>query len=251
MVPIHRVVIDNLHLFLRVADNLINLLILDLRRLDGIGKCSTLDRSKATNVGKYEDFLVHTCNIPFHFYVCKDTRSLKWRDLTGPEKYKLFSKVNLPELFPGLPNVSVIQDIWMKFSDLNKIIQSNRVSSEQAADFATASKTWLQLYLRIYQTKHVTPYIHAMVAHLHEFFKIHEAIVPFTQQGLEKLNDVYTQFYFRSTNHHNYDSLKQLLLKKNRMENLTDMGYEREKNLQKCSKCKQPGHNKQRCILTQ
>lgn len=85
MVPMERVIIDNLHLFLRVADNLINLLILDLRRLDGIEKCNELDRSKATNIREYKAFLVFSCKTPFHFYVCKDSRSLKWRDLTGPE----------------------------------------------------------------------------------------------------------------------------------------------------------------------
>ena len=37
--------------------------------------------------------------------------------------------------------------------------------------------------------KTITPYTHAMVAHLPEF--IH-SVVPFTQQGLEKLNDMYT-----------------------------------------------------------
>ena len=64
MVPMERVVIDNLHLFLRVADNLINLLILDLHHLDGIEKCNKLDRSKATNIREYEAFLIHA---KFHF----------------------------------------------------------------------------------------------------------------------------------------------------------------------------------------
>ena len=126
MVPIERVVIDNLHLFLRVADNLINL-ILDLRHLDGIEKCNELDRSKATNIRECEAFLVHTCKIPFHFYICKDSRSLKWCDLTGLEKYKLFAKINLPDLFPNLPNVSIIQEIWIQFMALNDILRSEEV----------------------------------------------------------------------------------------------------------------------------
>jgi len=37
-IPIDHVVIDTLHLFLRIGDLLINLLILDLRRQDGIEK---------------------------------------------------------------------------------------------------------------------------------------------------------------------------------------------------------------------
>ena len=41
MILISRVVIDNLHLFLRIMDNLVNLLITDLRRLDGVEKCTS------------------------------------------------------------------------------------------------------------------------------------------------------------------------------------------------------------------
>lgn len=53
-------IIDNLHLFLRVSDVLINLLIQDLRREDGISKAS-LDCEKHRNVAIYEDFLNNEC----------------------------------------------------------------------------------------------------------------------------------------------------------------------------------------------
>ena len=131
--------------------------------------------------------------------------------------------------------------------ELNKIIRSEEISGEEATAFATKSKACLQLYLTVYQTKHITPYIHALVAHLHEFFQIHGAIVPFTQQGLEKLNDVYTHYFFRSNYHLEYEALKQLLLKKNRLETLADMGCERKRKVQTCSICKSPGHNKRKC----
>ena len=71
--------------------------------------------------------------------------------------------------------------------------------------------------------------MHAMVAHLPEFMQLYDSIVPFTQQGLEKLNDVYTQYYFRSTNHRELESLEQLLLKKNHLETMEDKGYDRKK----------------------
>jgi hypothetical protein len=114
-IPIHRIIIDNLHLFLRVTDNLINLLITELRRMDGIEKCTSLDSCGAANINEYQSFLKNVCKIPFNFYVCKESRSLKWRGLTGPEKYKLFLKINIPELFPNLPNAPTIQEIWNSF----------------------------------------------------------------------------------------------------------------------------------------
>lgn len=246
-VPIHRVIIDNLHLFLRVTDNLINLLILELRRLDGVEKCTSLESCSAVNVNEYQSFLKNTCKIPFNFYICKESSSLKWRDLTGPEKYKLFSKISIPDLFPNLPNAPTIQEIWSSFMQLNKTIHSQDMSRIEIETFKESAKVWLQLFLSVYQTKHVTPYMHAMIVHLPEFMELYGSIAPFTQQGLEKLNDVYTQYYFRSTNHREQEALEQLLLKKNRLEAMEDEGYDRKKNRQKCSICSSYEHNKRRC----
>ena len=86
----------------------INLLIPELRRQDGIEKCKQLDRSKACHIAVYEKHLNEACKIPFQFYICKDSNTLKWRDLTGPEKYRLFSTVDWPCIFPKLPNVEII-----------------------------------------------------------------------------------------------------------------------------------------------
>ena len=54
-----------------------------------------------------------------------------------------------------------------------------------------------------------------------EFLDMYGTIVAFSQQGLEKLNDEVTQDYFRSTNHRDGEAQKQLLLKLNRLEEMT------------------------------
>ena len=56
---------------------LINLLILELRRLDGIEK-----RKQNTYLDQYVKFLKDVCKISFHAYTDKETKTLKWRDLT-------------------------------------------------------------------------------------------------------------------------------------------------------------------------
>jgi len=83
--------------------------------------------------------------------------------------------------------------------------------------------------------------------HTSEFIKLHGNVVSFTQQGLEKLNDVTTKQYQHSTNHHDLSALKQVLEKRNRIETLQDSGYDHEVQAQVCSKCKSPGHNKRTC----
>ena len=53
-----------------------------------------------------------------------------------------------------------------------------------------------------------------------EFMQIHGSILPFTQQGLEKKNDVITKSYFRSICHQGETALRQILEKQNRIEHL-------------------------------
>jgi hypothetical protein len=44
---------------------------------------------------------------------------------------------------------------------LDKVIHSQVVSSIEIEIFTQGAKAWLQLFLTVYQTKHVTPYMHA------------------------------------------------------------------------------------------
>lgn len=94
------------------------------------------------------------------------------------------------------------------------------------------------MFTTTYQTKDVTPYMHAMAMHVPEFLKLYKGIVLFTQQGLEKLNDITTIHFQHSSNHRELEVLKQLLEKRNRIEELERGGYQRTKQAQACSICK-------------
>ena len=222
-IPVDRVIPDVLHLFLRICDVLINLLILELRRLDGIekNKLQSFSKNNAVNVAKYEDFLNDTCKISFHMYLDKDSKVLKWRDLTGPEKLKLFNKINISQLFLNIPHTTNVQKIWKDFLNIYTTLCLNSIDDEKIKEFKTTVKEWLVLFLSVYQTKNVTPYIHTLVFHIPEFLDLYGSLAPFSQQGLEKLNDNLTKDYFRSTNHKDCDVLRQLLLKLNRLEEFT------------------------------
>ena len=69
-------------------------------------------------------------------------------------------------------------------------------------------------------------------------------VAPFSQQGLEKLNDIITKHYFRGTNHHTMNSLNQIL---NRLEELSDEGFVHSKEIHTCTLCKESGHNSRTC----
>ena len=87
--------------------------------------------------------------------------------------------------------------------------------------------------------------------HIVEFLSLHKSLVRFTQQGLEKLNDISMKHFQRASNHKNIDSLMQMLQKKNRIKQLDDEGNQRSKRKLKCSKCQQYGHNKHTCSIEQ
>ena len=84
--------------------------------------------------------------------------------------------------------------------------------------------------------------------HVSDFMTLHGAIVPFTQQGLEKY-DLMTKdnFFFRSTSHHGEQCMVQFLQKQNRLEYLESNGAKWTKRHITCSNCHSQGHNKWTC----
>ena len=213
---------------------------MEIRRQDGIERCTQIESVHSSSLSKLESFLNDTCHIPFKFFIYKETKQLKWRDLMGPEKHVLLKNINLPTLFPKLPKVVMTQTLWEDFRNLHQILQREDISQAEADHFGVKAKNWVRSFTAIYQTKHVTPYIHVMAMHIPEFLKQYGNLVQFTQQGMEKLNDQTTIDFARSTNHNycrNLDALKQLMDKKNRIEHLEDHGFQRQPGTVTCRPC--------------
>ena len=70
------------------------------------------------------------------------------------------------------------------------------ITDESIHNFETRSRLFVDKFIALYPTKHVTPYMHCMMNHIHEFMQCHGSILQFTQQGLEKYNDIMTKDYF-------------------------------------------------------
>lgn len=90
--------------------------------------------------------------------------------------------------------------------------------------------------------------MHTLVHHIPEFISLHGSLAPFSQQGLERLNDVITKDYYRNTNHRN-DALQSLIMKLNRLEELRDTEEQKPYRKHCCTLCKEPGHNSRTCQL--
>ena len=129
------------------------------------------------------------------------------------------------------------KEFWRLFNELGK----------QDCDYSELKSdvhNWVNMFLKVYHTKNVTPYVHSFAHHVPEFIERYGLICKFTQQGLEKLNDVTTQHFLRSTNHRKNEAFKQVMEKWNRLEQLEDDGFKRTHRTQHCTMCKGTDHNK-------
>ena len=84
-IPITRVVLDTLYLFLRISDQLIHQLIRDIKQMDNKTNSTKLDKIT-------DDRMARICSFQtfIKYHVGKDKGRLKYRDVTGPEKQNIF-----------------------------------------------------------------------------------------------------------------------------------------------------------------
>ena len=101
--------------------------------MDGIEKFRSQEfkQTTAQSVNRYITYLNVNCKISFHMYVDQDSKNLKWQDLTGPEKLRVFTAIKIVELFPKLKNADKIQQLWNDF----KSIYDSRMSEMEIKDF--------------------------------------------------------------------------------------------------------------------
>ena len=211
-------------------------------------KIQNLD--KLTHQGTFQRCVQHMGISGYTFWIGRESRRLKWRTLTGPEKLILFKNINIPEMFPDIKNGRAIQDLWEDLLQINQLSSARPegIAPQHVDEFETMSKSFVDKFIELYPTKFVTPYMHCTMMHVSEFMTLHGAILPFTHQGLEKYNDLMTKDYFRSTSHRGEQCLVQILQKQNRLEHLERMGAPRSKRQRiTCSICNLLGHNKLTC----
>ncbi|KAJ8040429.1 hypothetical protein HOLleu_14715 [Holothuria leucospilota] len=187
--------------------------------------------------------------VEWKFYVDKTSGLIKSGDFTGVEHHKIQSTIQLENIIPGHPKLSIIKDLWTQFSCIMTLLRGK-------GDFTTCQievlqkkcKDWVKLFTTVYLAKDVTPYMHVLVYHVPESLRIHGNINVYSQQSVEKLNDTVTCWFFRSSNHQNNSALKQVLCKQNRTDYLNTNCQRDRKFSVSCSACLGEGHNKRTCL---
>ena len=228
------------------------LLIKDLKYLDAIQSkikfSDGFDTVKYKHITGYETYL-QNLNIPLHWYVSKVTKQVDYRDLTGPEKVKLFKNIKIFSLMPNTKDqgrIQKIQEIWDDFWVITQNLKQDFDPNCDVELFKKQVTPWFEKFLFVYPTNDVTPYMHALYAHVPEFLTLHKNLEYFTQQGMEKY-DITSKIFFRSSNHRGVSALEQIFLKKSRVQYLEQVGCARVKKIFTCSNCKTEGHTMKTC----
>lgn len=143
---------------------------------------------------------LQSLGIPFHFYVRKESKQLECRDLTRPEKVKLFKNINISSHLPNSQENKTIQQIWEDFSAMSEDLKHD-YKIDAVSNFTSKVKNWLRKSIVPHQTKDVTPYMHTPCSRVPKFLSSYGNTAYFTQQGMEKYNDIRSKNIFRSTKH--------------------------------------------------
>ena len=212
------VIMDPLHMFLRISDQLIRKLVQDLRTKDNVAKNQlNVDKTKCRSIMQFETF-INSLGIEWHFMTNKSTGIMEYRDFVGPEHKKIQANINLRELIPWHSKLEQVIELWKNFSEIMKMTKKNCNASE-LDDFKAMTKQWVKLYAQTYLAMDVTYYMHVMAMHMPQSMSVHGSLSGFSQQTFEKMNDQLKSLYFKASDHKlgNLQAFEQIIQKMNRI----------------------------------
>lgn len=118
-------------------------------------------------------------------------------------------------------DIKIVAKIWKDFNDIYLSVRDNTYPKENRIEMIKNNCfDWLKMFEKKYDPSKITVYMHIFGEHLWEMVQLHGDINLFTMQGLEKLNDLTTMWYYGSTNRKGGDRnyLVQLMNKRNRVD---------------------------------
>uniref|UniRef100_A0A1X7TWP4 Uncharacterized protein n=2 Tax=Amphimedon queenslandica TaxID=400682 RepID=A0A1X7TWP4_AMPQE len=218
-IELEQVVIDELHLLLRISDVLI-------RNLLGIGQALDLKDITTKNSTRHVDMicnLIQSCGITFHVWKSKTKKDeLDWTSLRGSDRKKLLNELpaKLVNVFPNELGRQLMKH-WLDFKVIYEMIGISNPTDDETLTVQSKALQWIQDFLKFpydgYSKSNVTPYMHVMGYHIPHLMKCHAGIKRFSGQGVEKNNDCARKHFF-SSNHQ--DAARDILLTDSRVEEL-------------------------------
>ena len=231
-IELDHVVLDELHLLLRILDVLIENLVKDVLDWD---QSENWDKRKSQHKNEHLNNLkatIRSCGVSFDIWEKtnadgKGSGQYDFTSLLGSDKKKLLNE--LPTKLNGVikpDTVEVVKTIWEKFGEIYSTVTCRDPSTQMINDYFQKAKEWVNLFTSLrdkrigYKRSNVTPYMHAMVYHIPIFLQNYKTIKLFTGQGVEKNNDMARAIVLRKSN--NWDAPADILKLESRQWNLRD-----------------------------
>lgn len=211
-IDLEHVILDELHLLLRIMDVLIGNLVKEVIQWD------TKDNFQKKKCDKKYDHLnklqstFRSCGVSFDIWEKttedgKGSGQYDFTSLLGSDKKKLLA--DLPDKLKECIQPETCQDvidIWKSFQKLCKIITNKDSTSAEVTMYFEMSKEWINKFTSLrnklldYKGAAVTPYMHALVCHIPIFMQKYNSVKLFTGQGVEKNNDTARNVVLRKSN---------------------------------------------------
>ncbi|CAB4025926.1 Hypothetical predicted protein [Paramuricea clavata] len=233
-IPVENIVLDELHLMLRVTDKLIDNLVKEALQRDFKQNLNKAPRDRRSYHLDNLIQAISSCGVSFSVWEKrnadgKGSGTFDFTSLMGNDKKILLEK--LPQKLEGVispaTSATVIK-IWENFNDIyQNFILKEDISESEVNLYFTKATAWVTLFLSLggqlegYGKQCITPYIHAMVYHVPQFMKLHKGIRNFSGQGVEKLNDNCRRIHLEKSN--KWDAAKDVLLAEERLKNLSHL----------------------------
>ncbi|CAF1099533.1 unnamed protein product [Didymodactylos carnosus] len=190
------IVVDVLHMMLRICDILLKYAIRAAIEVKPKSK-----KDPQITVQEAEDQL-ESALVPIRFSL-ENKKIVVTSTVTGPMHLKFTSTLPLDIIIQDKHKARKIMSLIKNFFNLLKRAKLDIKKSDETEFIEKLSKDarkWGIKYGILFGIDEVTPYVHVLSAHIGEFYKIFKNLNKFTMQGVEKLNDVMTQDYFRGSN---------------------------------------------------
>jgi hypothetical protein len=180
-------VIEILHMWLRITRKLFGLLARDIIEASDVDKITDL-KNTHVHFKTYIDYLQITCGFKSLEPTPKVENRIErlHRDLNGYDTETFVDKLMfLRPLFDSFEDGRLKYKIWTNFYNIYMKIRNEGYSSPEALRKDTSK--WFKLYTDVYSVvDDVTPYIHIFASHLHEQMGKFGNVSHFCTQGLCK-----------------------------------------------------------------
>ena len=181
-IPLNNVVIDELHLFLRATDKLFLLIRREISEAQAEGFVEHM-RSVISCRGK----------------IVVSNGGVEFSRLDGSDRRRIIRNMTETDVlltFLGRKRGLQVKCFLGRFMSVLETVHSSSDHDEIRRECETVMK----MFLALFQSVMITPYLHILFVHMHEIVRRVGCVSSFQQQSDEKLNHTVTSTFFNATN---------------------------------------------------